>query len=122
MSDFFHDPNVDDEGDTFVIHSADGLTLELSPSCLTVRDRLDPEAAPLARLPLNLDRIEGVVAGGQVTAHATHSHVLTVVRVEGGLVVRVTTPHLEVMRQRLPLSGRHGAAGTPSAAAAAHPL
>jgi len=120
VSDFFHDPNVDDDGDTFVIHSADGLTLELSPSCLTVRDRLEPDAAPLARIPLNLDRIEGVVAGGRVTAHATHAHVLTVERVAGGLDVCVATPHLEILRHHLPVS-RLAGVPTPAAAAPPHP-
>lgn len=119
MSDFFHDPNVDDVGDTFVIHSADGLRLELSPSCLTVRDRLDPGAEPLARLPLNLDRIEGVAAGAQVTAHATHAHVLTVERTPGGLEVRVATPHVELLRCHLPLPAtrRTPAGGSPAAPA-----
>lgn len=116
MSDFYHDPNIDDEGDTFVIHCADGLVLELSPSCLIVRDRLHPDAEPLARLPLNLDRIEGVVAGSQVTAHATHAHVLTVQRSQDGLEVRVTTPHLELLRHRLPLAAAGDAgAGAPVA-------
>lgn len=117
MSDFFHDPNIDEGGDTFVIHSADGLTLELCPSCLTVRDRLEPGAAPLARLPLNLDRIEGVVADSRVTAHATHAHMLTVERVAGGLEVCVSTPHLEVLRQLVALVP----AGAPVAPASAPP-
>lgn len=117
MSDFFHDPNIDEGGDTFIIHSADGLTLELCPSCLTVRDRLDPGAAPLARLPLNLDRIEGVVADARVTAHATHSHVLTVDRVAGGLDVRVTTPHLELLRQRLAFSSATASPPSPATSA-----
>lgn len=103
MSDFFHDPNTDDEGDTFVIHSQDGFTLELSPSCLTVRDRLDRGAEPLARVPLNLDQIVGVAAGAQVTAHATHAHVLTVRRVADGLDVRVSTPHDVLLRHHVAL-------------------
>lgn len=117
MSDFFHDPNLDDEGDTFVIHSADGLVLELTPSCLTIRDQREPEAVPLLRLPLNLDRIEGVAAGARVTAHATHAHVLTVERTSTGLRVRVTTPHQELVRQDVPLSGQRGT-DAPSTAAA----
>ncbi len=118
MSDFFHDPTTDDEGDTFVIHTADGLTLELCPTCLIVRDRLEPDARALARVPLNLDRILGVAAGAQVTAHATHAHRLTVRREPGGLDVRVTTPHLELLRRHLTLpaikprsDGAAGAAG-----------
>lgn len=103
MSDFYHDPNTDDEGDTFVIHSQDGLTLEISPSCLTVRDRLDRGAEPLARVPLNLDRIVGVAAGAQVTAHATHAHVLTVRRDTDGLDVCVSTPHVDLLRHHIPL-------------------
>ncbi|MEJ2668422.1 MAG: hypothetical protein P8Z81_15230 [Deinococcales bacterium] len=103
MSDFFHDPNTDDEGDTFVIHSQDGLTLEISPSCLTVRDRIERGAEPLARVPLNLDRIVGVAAGAQVTAHATHAHVLTVRRDGDGLEVRVSTPHVDLLRHHVPL-------------------
>jgi len=103
MSEFFHDPTTDDQGDTFVIHTSDGLTLELCPTCLTVRDRLDPDAATLARVPLNLDRIVGVAAGTQITAHATHAHLLTVRREPGGLDVSVTTPHLELFRRHLPL-------------------
>jgi hypothetical protein len=111
MSDFFHDPTKDDQGDTFVIHTSDGLTLELSPSCLTIRGR---DTRALARVALNLDRITGVVAGANVTAHATHSHVLTVRRNGEGLVVSVSTPHLELLHRHLPLpSGRveHGAVG-----------
>ena len=100
MSDFFHDPTTDDQGDTFVIHTSDGLTLELCPSCLTIRGH---DARALARVPLNLDRIEGVAAGANVTAHATHSHVLTVKRNREGLVVSVSTPHLELLRRHLPL-------------------
>ena len=103
MSDFFHDPTTDDEGDTFVIHTADGLTLELCPTSLTVHDRLEPEALALARVPLNLDRILGVAAGAQVTAHATHAHNLTVRREPGGLEVCVTTPHQELLRCHLAL-------------------
>lgn len=103
MSDFFHDPDIDDEGDTYVIHGSGGVTLELTPSCLTVRDRRDPAAAPLARVPLNLDRIEGVVAGDGVTAHATHAHLLTVRRVRDGLEILVTTPHQELLHQHLTL-------------------
>jgi len=103
MSDFFHDPTTDDSGDTFVIHTSDGLTLELCPSCLTVRSRGAGEATAFARVPLNLDRIEGVSAGSQVTAHATHAHRLTVRREPGGLDVCVSTPHLEVLRRHLPI-------------------
>jgi hypothetical protein len=103
MSDFFHDPTTDDSGDTFVIHTADGLTIELCPSCLTVRSRGTADTLALARVPLNLDRIEGVAAGSQVTAHATHAHLLTVRREPGGLDVRVSTPHLEVLRRHLPI-------------------
>ncbi len=120
MSDFFHNPDIDDEGDTYVIHSTDGVTLELSPSCLTVRNRVDSAAPPLARVPLNLDRIEGVVAGDVVTAHATHAHVLSVRRVPGGLEVLVTTPHQELLRHRLRLP-RHDHASGPASGAPTHP-
>jgi len=103
MNDFFHDPTTDDSGDTFVIHTSDGLTLELCPTCLTVRSRSAIETPAFARVPLNLDRIEGVSAGSQVTAHATHAHRLTVRREPGGLDVCVSTPHLEVLRRHLPI-------------------
>jgi len=110
MNDFFHDPTTDDSGDTFVIHTADGLTLELCPSSLTVRGRGAGDALALARVPLNLDRIEGVSAGSQVTAHATHAHRLTVRREPGGLDVCVSTPHLEVLRRHLSIPGAERAA------------
>ncbi|MEJ2291766.1 MAG: hypothetical protein P8Y13_07540 [Deinococcales bacterium] len=108
MSDFFHDPTTDDSGDTFVIHTSDGLTLELCPTCLTVRGR---DARALARVPLNLDRIEGVAAGSHVTAHATHAHLLTVRRNAEGLEVSVSTPHLELFRRHLPLPSMRGEPG-----------
>lgn len=122
MSDFFHDPTTDDSGDTYVVHTADGLTLELCPTCLTVRDRNADEALALARVPLNLDRIVGVVAGSQITAHATHAHELTIRRNAEGLEVSVRTPHLEVFHRHLSLPRRgstpHGAAAS---SASAHP-
>lgn len=106
MSDFFHDPTTDDQGDTYVVHSADGLTLELCPTCLTVRNRSERDAPALARVPLNLDRIVGVVAGNQITAHATHAHELVIRREPDCLTVVVRTQHHELLRRRLTLPRR----------------
>lgn len=103
MSDFFHDPTNDDQGDTFTIHSADGWILEISPSCLRVRDTHDPRGEAFARVPLNLDRIEGVAAGAQVTVHCTHAHELVIRRERGGIEVTVRTPHHFLLHRHLML-------------------
>jgi len=86
-----------------------------------VRDRNAGEAPALARVPLNLDRIVGVAAGNQITAHATHAHELTIRRDADGLDVSVRTPHLEVFHRRLSLARRGSAQRAASAATTARP-
>lgn len=101
MNDFLHDPTTDQDDDFLL--TADGLSFELCPSCLTVRRADARDADPIARIPLNLDHILGVTGGERIEAHTVHHHTLTVEREWDALVIRVRSPHLELARYRVPL-------------------
>lgn len=118
MNDFLHDP-ITDQDDDFML-TGHGLSFELCPSCLTVRDPSDLGGVPLARIPLNLDHILGVAGGERIVAHTAHHHTLTVEAQRGALLVRVSTPHQELARYRVLLPARDHHRGLAALAAAAH--
>jgi len=117
MNDFLHDPTTDQDDDFLL--TGHGLSLELCPSCLTVRDAADLGGDPLARIPLNLDHILGVAGGERIVAHTAHHHTLTVEAQRGALLVRVSTPHQELARYRVLLPEPDHSRGLAARAAAA---
>ncbi len=103
MSAFLHDPTLDDEGDSYTVHSRGGFTLTITPSHLSVYDAETADNPRVAYLPLDLGTILGVAANDAVHVTSLQGRHLTIVLREDNLDVCLRSPRHELAHVALEL-------------------